>query len=255
MRYQALLLFLFIATLSCKKDDTVEDPPRDVGEQAVEDNNTLLSYLQSHTYNYEDFDLENISPSTALLIDSITSENSDKIPLIDMVEERKVDVYTNEGEKIEHTLYYLVARQGTGRQPAAVDSTYVTYEGSLLNGNVFDQIQNPIWFDLIRSIRGFREGMTAFKSGTYTVNEDNTVNFDNFGQGFLFIPSGMGYFSSTQTKIPAYSPLVFKVSLYAMTESDHDNDGILTKDEYDNDNDGTPDDTDEDGIPDYLDKD
>ena len=30
---------------------------------------------------------------------------------------------------------------------------------------------------------------------------------------------------------------------------------VLTKDEYDNDGDGEPDDTDGDGIPDYLDKD
>jgi hypothetical protein len=65
----------------------------------------------------------------------------------------------------------------------------------------------------------------------------------------------MGYFSSTQAKIPAYSPLVFKISLFITKESDHDQDGILTKNEFDNNNDGTPDDTDEDGIPDYLDQD
>ena len=97
--------------------------------------------------------------------------------------------------------------------------------------------------------------MTALKAGTYTINTDNTVNYKDFGQGVFFIPSGMGYFSSTQGSIPAYSPLVFKVSLYTMNESDHDFDGILTKNEYDNDNDGIPDDSDEDGVPDYLDND
>ena len=40
-----------------------------------------------------------------------------------------------------------------------------------------------------------------------------------------------------------------------MNESDHDFDGILTKNEYDSDNDGIPDDSDEDGVPDYLDND
>lgn len=255
MRIQALFFLLFIFAVSCKKEEEVQEPPRDVGEQALEDNNTLLDYFQSHTYNYEDFENNSLTPETTLLLDTLTTENDHKTPLIDLVQERKVDVFTVDGDKVEHTLYYLVARQGVGNQPSAVDSTFVAYEGSLLNGTVFDQRKNPIWFDLLQSIRGFREGMTALRAGTYTVNDDNTVNFDNFGQGVLFIPSGMGYFSTAQANIPAYSPLIFKVSLYAMTESDHDQDGVLTKEEYDNDNDGLPDDSDEDGIPDYLDKD
>ena len=36
---------------------------------------------------------------------------------------------------------------------------------------------------------------------------------------------------------------------------DDDNDGILTKDEYDQNGDNVPDDSDNDGIPDYLDSD
>ena len=36
-------------------------------------------------------------------------------------------------------------------------------------------------------------------------------------------------------------------------DPDDDNDGILTKDEYDADGDGIVDDSDGDGIPDYLD--
>lgn len=255
MRTQALFFLIIILGISCKEDEVAQVPPRDVGEQAIEDNETLLNYLQSHTYNYEDFEDNSPTVDPLLILDSLTSENNHKIPLIDLVQERKVDVYTVNGNVVEHTLYFIVARQGKGSQPASVDSTFVAYEGSLLNGTVFDQRKNPIWFDLLQSIRGFREGITEFKPGTYSVNEDNTVNFDNFGQGVLFIPSGMGYFSTTQAKIPAYSPLIFKISLYATTESDHDQDGILTKDEYDNDNDGLPDDSDEDGVPDYLDQD
>jgi FKBP-type peptidyl-prolyl cis-trans isomerase len=246
---------LLVVLASCKKDEETQEPIRDVTEQAAADKDALLEFLQSHTYNYEDFEVDNPAATIAIEIDTLTDANSDKTPLIDWVQERQINVYTNDGNVIPHTLYYLVARQGVGAQPAVVDSTYVAYEGSLLNGTVFDQRQSPIWFDLLQSIRGFREGVTAFKSGTYTVNEDNTVNFKNYGQGVIFIPSGMGYFSSTQAKIPAYSPLVFKISLFITKESDHDQDGILTKNEFDNNNDGTPDDTDEDGIPDYLDQD
>ena len=38
-------------------------------------------------------------------------------------------------------------------------------------------------------------------------------------------------------------------------DSDDDGDGVLTKDEYDENDDGIVDDTDGDGIPDYLDND
>lgn len=256
MRKKALILFLFIVIASCKKEEQLErEPPRDVGEQAIADDNAIIDYLRTHTYNYEVFQENSLTFSTPIEIDSISADNQEKTPLIDLVEKRQIDIRTIEGNDVPHTLYYLVTREGSGAQPAAVDSTFVVYEGSLLNGTVFDQIQTPIWFDLLRSIRGFREGMTALKAGTYTINTDNTVNYKDFGQGVFFIPSGMGYFSSTQGSIPAYSPLVFKVSLYTMNESDHDFDGILTKNEYDSDNDGIPDDTDEDGVPDYLDND
>jgi hypothetical protein len=38
-------------------------------------------------------------------------------------------------------------------------------------------------------------------------------------------------------------------------DPDDDGDGVLTKDEYDTDDNGIPDDSDGDGIPDYLDND
>ncbi len=95
--------------------------------------------------------------------------------------------------------------------------------------------------------------MPNFKAGEYTVNEDNTIAFSGYGQGAFFIPSGLGYFSSTAGSIPAYSPLIFKVNLFVINETDHDGDGIPSSQEYDNDGDGVQDDTDGDGIPDYLD--
>ena len=255
MRKKALISFLFIVVVaSCNKEEQLErEPQRDVGEQSTIDDNAIIDYLRTHTFNYEVFQENNLPSYTTIEIDSIRSDNQEKIPLIDLVEKRQIDVRTIEGNHVLHTLYYLVTREGSGAKPSAVDSTFVVYEGSLLNGTVFDQIQNPVWFDLLRSIRGFREGMTVLKSGTYTVNTDNTVNYKDFGQGVFFIPSGMGYFSSAQGSIPPYSPLIFKVSLYTMNESDHDFDGILTKNEYDNDDDGIPDDSDGDGVPDYLD--
>ena len=105
------------------------------------------------------------------------------------------------------------------------------------------------------------------------------------------MPSGLGYFNNGTVNIPAYSPLIFQINLNTLNIADHDNDGVnslyedidndhlfndddtdsdnipnyldadddgdgvLTKDEYDANDDGIVDDSDGDGIPDYLDND
>ena len=246
------ILLFSVVIISCKKEEQVE-LPRDIAEQAITDDQIIEDYLSTHFYNYEDF--ENLSYDESIIIDTIRGENSSKIPLINQVKKNSIRVKISNGSFVNHDLYYLVAREGVGQSPSSVDSTYLSYEGSLLNGNVFDQSTSPVWFDLTQVVRGFREAMPAFKSGTYQVNNDNTVEFESFGQGAMFLPSGLGYFSSPAGSIPAYSPLVFKINLYTFNESDHDGDGIPTSQEFDADGDGIADDTDEDGLNDYLDTD
>ena len=46
--------------------------------------------------------------------------------------------------------------------------------------------------------------------------------------GAMFLPSGLGYFSSYQSGIPSYSNLVFKFELMQMQVNDHDSDNIPT---------------------------
>lgn len=253
MRNRLLFAFVFAFMLStCSKNEEEEvEPIRDIQEQALADDAALQNYLKSHFYNYKDF--ENEAYQGEIVIDSIKGTNSAQLPLSSQVEKEVVRVRTSEGNFIDHTLYYLVVREGSGASPSVVDSTYLSYQGSLLNGVVFDESTTPIWFDLTSLVRGFKEGATKLKEGTFSVNEDNTVDFFNYGKGVLFFPSGMGYFSRASGVIPSYSPLIFKINLYGVKQTDHDGDGILSIDEYDTDADGVPDDTDEDGIPDYLD--
>ena len=246
-----ILLFLSFFT-SCKKEDTVE-PLRDVQEQSIADDQSLEDYLRSHFYNYTDFSDPDFEG--AIVFDTIQNENASKTPLINQVKKEVIRVLTSDGDYIDHSLYYLVAREGVGSHPAKVDSTYLSYEGVLMDGTVFDFSNTPVWFDLTSVVRGFKEGATKFKSGDFIVNEDNTVDFFGYGQGALFFSSGLGYFNRASGSIPSYSPLIFKVDLYGVKQTDHDGDGILSSAEYDNDGDGVPDDTDEDGIPDYLDAD
>lgn len=244
-------LYILLLT-SCKKEDEVE-PPREVSVQAIEDDQILEDYLSTHFYNYEDFEDETGSPE--IVFDTLSGENANKRSLMSQVVKKVINVKISDGSFVNHNLYYLVAREGIGKSPSLVDSTFQSYEGLLLNGNVFDSANNPVWFDLTQVVRGFREGLPSLKAGTYEVNDDNTVTFNNFGQGAFFIPSGLAYFSNTAGAIPAYSPLIFKVNLYTTKQTDHDGDGIPSSEEFDRDGDGIADDTDGDGLADYLDKD
>ena len=250
----------------------------------------MVNYLQTHFYNYEDFQNDPDNHNITISIDTIADENSDKTPLWDQVQNKSVDLTDASGNTISNKMYYLVVKEGVGEKPTAVDSTFVTYKGTLLNRMVFDVREElPIWFDLTGVVRGFREFIPELRPGTHTLNDDGTYEFDDFGQGVVFIPSALGYYAQNIASIPKYSPLVFSVALHKVNPADHDNDGVLsidedvdadgdpfnddtdedrvpnfrdadddgdgtlTKTEYDRDGDGEADDDDEDGIPDYLD--
>lgn len=238
--------------LSCQKEDTVE-PLRDVQEQSLADDQSIEDFLSSHFYNYDDF--SDPAYNGGVVFDTLQNENALKTPLSSQVSKEVINVKTADGNFIDHSLYYLIAREGTGISPATVDSTYLSYEGLLLNKTVFDSSNTPVWFDLTSVVRGFREGAHKFKSGDFKVNEDNTVDFFGYGQGAIFFPLVLDILAGLQVLFQPMPPFIFKINLYGVNQTDHDGDGILSADEFDNDGDGVPDDTDEDGTPDYLDAD
>lgn len=284
-----LKFYFFILLFSaCQKNES-SVPPRDVQVQTIDDNEALVTYLQTHFYNYQDFENDPDNHKIEISLDSITEKNIDKIALWDQVATKFVDTEDSDQNIVEHKLYYLIVKKGLGTMPSSVDSTFVSYKGSLLNGDVFDDRDYPIWFDLVNVVRGFRESLPEFNEGNFTINEDGTFDFDNYGKGLIFMPSALGYYSSANSNIPAYSPLIFSVNLHRVNFSDHDRDGVLsikedingdgnplnddtdgdglpnmndfdddgdgipTFNELDKDKDGIPDDTDNNGTPDYLD--
>ena len=246
------VLLSVIIIHSCKKDEEVE-PPRDLAEQAILDEQILEDFLSTHFYNYEDF--QDPDNQTKIKFDTIANENSNKTPLIEQVNKSTINVRISDGSFINHPIYTLVAREGIGESPSSVDSTYLSYEGLLLNKSIFDKSLTPIWFDLTSVVRGFREGMPTLRPGDFSIDQNNLPVFSNYGQGAIFMPSGLGYFGNPSGGIPAYSPIIFKIELYLVKKTDHDGDGILTADEFDSDGDGVVDDTDGDGLADYLDTD
>lgn len=287
-----LIISACLVFIACKSDDEeTEVPVVDYGVQALTDDGLIQAFLQTHTYNYEAFSSSS-EENVAIQIDTLAGENAAKTPLSELVSFIEVPLVVDE-ETVNHKLYHLVANQGIreNRKPSIADSVYLAYKGSLLDGSVFDERTYPIWFDLASVIRGFRYGLQHYAPGNFMEEDAGSITFTDYGQGLLFIPSGLGYYSQGQASIPAYSPLIFDVSVYTTNQTDHDydtilsinedvdgdgdpynddtdgdglvnmfdsdddGDGVLTINEYDENEDGVPDDTDNDGIPDYLDND
>lgn len=260
MKYLNKLLYLsvvFLMVFACKKDSDETEPIRDVQEQTLNDDEALIAYLKTHFYNYEEFSKDPDNYKIEVALDTIAEENSDKTPLWDQVQTKTVEITDRNDNEIPTKMYFLVAKTGVGENPSLVDSTFVTYKGSLLNGEVFDQRNLPMWFNLASGvIRGFKHFLPELKAGDHTVNPDGTYELDHYGNGVFFIPSSLGYYAQSISTIPQYSPLIFSVALHKVNPADHDNDGILSRGE-DPDGDGNPlnDDTDLDRNPNYLDTD
>jgi len=66
-------------------------------------------------------------------------------------------------------LQYSVITQGAGKSPKATDTVEVHYEGTLINGNVFDSSyrrKESIEFPLNGVIAGWTEGVQLMKEGS-----------------------------------------------------------------------------------------
>ncbi|MBO0342654.1 MAG: hypothetical protein VX798_02690 [Bacteroidota bacterium] len=241
MRYGILVFLCFAVTLlSCKKDDdndVVVIPPSLLSDVAPEDDATIKEFLNTHFYNYEDFENLPEGFDYKIVIDTIAGDNADKRPMMEdavPVTLNVSSVYLNleAGEEdIAHTYYYIEVKEGGGGSPTYADSTLVRYQGSLLDGTLFDESQDFTWQELPFTVRGYGSGISKLKAGTsdqVVENADGTYSVTNSGMGIIVIPSGLGYFNSSGSAlIPSYSPLLFKVELGLYVENtDRDNDGI-----------------------------
>lgn len=233
-----LVAILAIIVWACNSDDNgfSIEPPKALSEIVDQDKDSIVKYLETHFYNYEDFQDPPADFDYKIVLGEIEGENADKTPLIDMMTAVKTTVRSEEigltdNKEVEHTYYYLVARQGIGAQANTADSTYIRYEGLLLDNTVFDaSTSTPLWLPYTGRIRGFSEAVQHLKAGKALteddVNPDGTFEISDYGVGMIIFPSALGYYNNATGSIPAYSPLIFKIDLVAVNESDHDNDGI-----------------------------
>jgi len=103
--------------------------------------------------------------------------------------------------KTESGLQYEVVTLGDGPMPTEASTVSVHYEGTLLDGTIFDSSYDsgePVSFPLNGVIPGWTEGLQLMPVGS-------TYKF--------YIPSNLAYGSRATGPIPANSTLIFKVEL------------------------------------------
>jgi FKBP-type peptidyl-prolyl cis-trans isomerase len=101
-------------------------------------------------------------------------------------------------------LQYEVITEGMGQRPNAGDTVEVNYEGTLIDGTVFDSSYErgePAVFSLNQVIRGWTEGIQLMTIGS-------TYRF--------VIPANLAYGEQGNGSIPPNSTLIFKVELLSI---------------------------------------
>ena len=99
-------------------------------------------------------------------------------------------------------LQYQVLKEGNGKKPSATDQVVCHYEGTLIDGTVFDssyQRNQPATFGLNQVIPGWTEGVQLMQEGA---------------KYRFFIPYKLAYGErGAGTQIPPFAALVFDVEL------------------------------------------
>lgn len=99
-------------------------------------------------------------------------------------------------------LQYQVLKEGNGKKPSATDQVVCHYEGTLIDGTVFDssyQRNQPATFGLNQVIAGWTEGVQLMQEGA---------------KYRFFIPYNLAYGErGAGAQIPPFATLVFDVEL------------------------------------------
>ena len=104
-------------------------------------------------------------------------------------------------------LQYTIIAEGAGEKITPMDTVWVNYKGTLLDGTVFDENDSTM-FVANRVIRGWTEGLSLLGEG---------------GKATLYIPSDLAYGERGNRAIAPNSVLIFdvevlKVGKYAVEE-------------------------------------
>lgn len=247
------------------EDDDKKVADRDRQEVYNEDITEIETFLKSNSIeiNADGVKFTTTEPNAANAIWNQTTYQ------LQSVNVSNLPYYTNEQgvqkltDNVSYKLYYIIVNEGGGNFMNIYDNAFTAYTGYKLDQTVFDTYPFGFWSaypsfsNYTETITGYRQILQKIKTASSIIeNPDGTYSYENPGRVIVFIPSGLGYFSSAPTNgnIGQYEPLIFDITLIANKEVDHDNDGILDKYEDLNENgDLWDDDTDGDGKANFID--
>ncbi len=101
-------------------------------------------------------------------------------------------------------LQYEVLREGSGQSPTAANRVKTHYEGTLLDGTVFDSSYDrgePITFGVTQVIKGWQEALQLMKPGS---------------KWKIYVHPDLGYGERSKSPIPANSVLIFEMELLSI---------------------------------------
>lgn len=181
-------------------------------QMGLKDSLKVEDFAQSITDVLNDNELKISNAEAQTLVNSYFQEMEEKMQKENAekgkkaLEEGRVFLENN-GKRAEVTttksgLQYEVLKEGNGKHPKATDKVRCHYEGTLINGTVFDssyQRNEPAVFGLNQVITGWTEGVQLMGEGA---------------KFRFYIPYLLAYGEAgAGASIPPYSTLIFDVEL------------------------------------------
>lgn len=163
----------------------------------------LLQVLKDSS-SYDIMSAQNIFRDLNMALQDLEADRAAEESLNNLEEGRAFLAENGQREGIislESGLQYEVITMGDGPKPSDTSTVSVFYEGTLIDGTVFDssyETGDTISFPLNGVIPGWTEGLQLMPVGS-------TFKF--------YIPSDLAYGSRPTGPIPANSALIFKVEL------------------------------------------
>ncbi|GJG65642.1 peptidyl-prolyl cis-trans isomerase [Prevotella lacticifex] len=176
-----------------------------------------LSQLGAKNINIDDF-AQSIKDALSGKEPAVSDEEAQQIVNQFFVEQEKVksaaakaegeNFLAENGKKegvvtLPSGLQYTVLREGNGKRPSATDTVECDYEGTLINGKVFDSSYRRgehATFPLNQVIAGWTEGLQLMQEGA---------------KYRFFIPYNLAYGERGAGRdIPPYAALIFDVELH-----------------------------------------
>lgn len=170
-------------------------------KEKLNKSNYISGFLSGATGDFSILSMDKANAMTDSIIELITARVTEE-KFADNKAEGEAFMAEKAKQEGIHSLdcgvLYEIIKEGNGAIPTEEDNVKVKYEGSLIDGTVFDSNEDGIEFPVLGVIKGWQEVLKAMPVGS---------NWK------VYIPQDLAYGAQDQGTIPPYSVLVFDMEL------------------------------------------